>query len=314
VSARDSAATPPVVTSPQPPVIAVLGAGRMGSAIVEMLARSGAWIRVWNRTHARAAALRGERVFPVEEVADAVRGADAVISILSAGPAVRATLSGIAGLFSVHAVLIEASTIDVATMAEVAEGLDGRVVSCAVSGTPAVILAGQASVLVSGRETAKEKAAPFLSAFAARTVDVGTRVEDAKLVKIGLNAVLAGTMELLAESAVLLEAGGVSRDVFTSALAGSVLSSTFSGYKLAALAKRDYTPTFATRDLRKDVSLALSQGSSTGVTLPFAQELLGLLDNSIERGWGDVDFLSLVPRLQAACGLTCDLPVADVAS
>src|SRR5207244_8036417 len=125
-------------------------------------------------------------------------------------------------------------------MVEVAQELRPRVVSCAISGTPAVILAGQASVLVSGRDATKAQAAPVLSAFAARTVDVGNRVEDAKLVKIGLNAVLTGTMELLAESAVLLEAGGVSREVFASALGGSVMPSTFSGYHLSALAQRDY--------------------------------------------------------------------------
>jgi 3-hydroxyisobutyrate dehydrogenase-like beta-hydroxyacid dehydrogenase len=136
---------------------------------------------------------------------------------------------------------------------------------------------------------------------------VGANVADAKLVKIGINAVLAGTMELLAESVVLLEAGGVDREVFGRALAGSVLGSAFSAYKLAALEKRDYAATFATRDLRKDVGLALAQGAASGVGLPLAQELAGLLDDAIELGWGDLDFLSLVPRLQTACGLGCDV-------
>jgi 2-hydroxy-3-oxopropionate reductase len=195
----------------------------------------------------------------------------------------------------------------VPTMVDVSRGSEDRVVSCAVSGTPGVVLGGKAGVLISGTPVAKARAAPVLDAFAARTVDVGDRVQDAKLVKIGINAVLAGTMELLAESVVLLEAGGVDREVFGRALAGSVLGSAFSAYKLAALEKRDYTATFATRDLRKDVGLALAQGAATGVGLPLAQQLAGLLDETVALGWGDLDFLSLVARLQRACGLSCDV-------
>jgi len=266
-------------------------------------------VRVWNRTHAKAAALAGESVSAIADLAEAVSGAQAVISIVSDATAVTDTLDGISGLLDPGTVVVEASTIDPATMVEVASDLEDRVVSCAVSGTPGVVTAGNAAVLVSGSEEAKLAAHPYLSLFAARVVDVGQRVEDAKLIKIGINAVLAGTMELLAESAVLLEAGGVDRETFASALGGSVLASTYSGYKLAALVAHDYVPTFATRDLRKDVSLALSQGQSTGVQLPFAERLLPLLDEAIDNGWGELDFLSLVPRLQTVSGQPSDVPV-----
>jgi 3-hydroxyisobutyrate dehydrogenase-like beta-hydroxyacid dehydrogenase len=295
--------------SDEPRLITVIGAGRMGAAIARTLAANGAVVRVWNRTYSRAAALAAERLTPVVDLAEAVRGADAVVSLLSAGPAVRATVGVLGHHLAKHTVVIEASTIDPITMADVAGTLTVPVLSCAVSGTPAVVTAGNASVMVSGTEEARSLAGPFLTLFAARVVEVGDRVEDAKLVKIGINAVLAGTMELLAESAVLLEAGGVDRAVFADALAGSVLASTFSGYKLAALVQRDYTPTFATRDLRKDVALALSQGQASGVELPFAERLLGLLEETIAYGWGDVDFLSVAARLQVSNGLRCDLPV-----
>jgi 3-hydroxyisobutyrate dehydrogenase-like beta-hydroxyacid dehydrogenase len=287
--------------------VTVLGAGRMGAAIAEVLAGNGVNVRIWNRTAERAHALAGERLTPYEDLDAAVKGVDAVVSILADGAAVRATVPGALDLLPAEAVLIEASTIDVPVMTDLARGAPDRVVSCAVSGTPAVVRGGQAGVLISGAEPAKAKAVPVLEAFAARTVDVGPRVEDAKLVKIGINAVLAGTMELLAESVVLLEAGGVSREVFGRALAGSVLGSAFSAYKLAALDRRDYTATFATRDLRKDVGLALAQGAASGVVLPLARELAGLLDESVELGWGELDFLSLVPRLQRACGLIGDV-------
>jgi 3-hydroxyisobutyrate dehydrogenase-like beta-hydroxyacid dehydrogenase len=291
--------------------VALLGAGRMGAAIARMLADSGTRVRVWNRTPARAEALRSELISPALSAADAIAGADAVISILADGAAVRSALDGVVAALPRGAVLIEASTIDPLTMAEVSHPARNQVVSCAVSGTPAVVLAGNAAVLVSGSRDVKRRAEPFLRAFAARVVDVGPRVEDAKLVKIGINAMLAGTMELLAESAVLLEASGVPRDVFREALAGSVLNSAFTGYKLDALARRDYGATFGTRDLRKDIGLAISQGDAAGVDLPFAELLADLLDEAVDYGWGDLDFLSLVPRLQIESGVNSDLPAEE---
>jgi 3-hydroxyisobutyrate dehydrogenase len=287
--------------------ITILGAGRMGTAIAGQLAAAGVDVRIWNRTPQRATALAAERIQPFASLPDAVRGASVVISILSDGRAVRETLGAAAEALDPGAVVVEASTIDPATMAEVAGRVPVPVLSCAVSGTPAVVSRGSAAVLVSGPEEARSRAAASLQLFAAHVVEVGNRVEDAKLVKIGLNAVLAGTMELLAESTVMLEAGGVGRATFADALAGSVLASTYTGYKLKALCDRDYTPTFATRDLRKDVALAVSEAARNNIDLPFARRLVDLLDETIDRGWGDLDFLALVPRLQAANNQAGDL-------
>lgn len=289
------------------PTITVLGAGRMGAAIAGQLAAGGADVRIWNRTSERANALAAERIRPVTRLSDAVRDAEVVISILTDGRAVRETLGAASDALQPATIVVEASTIDPLAMAEVAALLASPVLGCAVSGTPAVVSGGNAAVLVSGPADARFAASPALGLFAARVVEVGTRVEDAKLVKIGLNAVLAGTMELLAESAVMLEAGGVDRTTFADALGGSVLASTYTGYKLKALCERDYDPTFASRDLRKDVVLAVTEAERSGIDLPFARRLVDLLDDTIDRGWGDLDFLALVPRLQAASGRTADL-------
>ncbi|MEU1598552.1 NAD(P)-dependent oxidoreductase [Streptomyces sp. NPDC005708] len=291
--------------------VALLGAGRMGSAIARRLAANGVQVRVWNRTYSRAAALAGDGISSFESLADAVDGADTVISILSAGPAVREALGAVAEHLEDSTVVVEASTIDAATMAEVAALLPVPVLSAAVSGTPGVVSAGNAGLLVSGDEKARSRSAEVLGLFAARVVPVGSRVEDAKLVKIAINAVLAGTMELLAESTVLLEASGVDRTTFADALGGSVLASTYSTYKLEALVERNYDATFATRDLRKDVALALAQADEGNVELPIAGRVLELLDDAIGRGWGELDFLALVPRLQAASGISPDLPLEE---
>ncbi len=284
--------------------VAVLGAGKMGAAMAARLAAAGWSVRVWNRSPERARALAGTRVSAYDVIGDAVAGCRVAVVILANGSAVRDTL--LAAPLPADLVVVEASTIDPGTIAEVGAELGDRLVSGVVSGTPAVIAAGNASLLISGPAPAKAVAEPVLTAIAADVVDLGDSWADAKLIKIGINAVLAGTAELLAESALLLEAHGVDRSQFAAALDRSVLASPFARYKLTALVARDYAPTFATKDLRKDVGLALDEADRAGVELPFAALLHTLLSQAIDRGYGEQDFLSLFKRLQAASGREID--------
>ncbi|RZJ84606.1 MAG: NAD(P)-dependent oxidoreductase, partial [Massilia sp.] len=68
--------------------IAFLGIGLMGRPMAVRLAQAGFPLRAWNRTLAKAEALRGSGAVPVAEPAQAVRGAQVVISMLEAGPVV----------------------------------------------------------------------------------------------------------------------------------------------------------------------------------------------------------------------------------
>ena len=68
--------------------IAFLGIGLMGRPMVARLAQAGFTVRAWNRTFAKAEALHGTGAQPVAELAQAVQGAQIVISILEAGPVV----------------------------------------------------------------------------------------------------------------------------------------------------------------------------------------------------------------------------------
>ena len=148
-----------------------------------------------------------------------------------------------------------------------------------------------------------------LGELAAQVVDLGPDPAAAKLAKLGLNAVLAGTTELLAETIVLMESGGLPRQAFAHALASSVLASPFIGYKMDAALRRDYVATFSTRGLAKDVDLVLSEAGRGRLDLPLLGLTRELLDDALSRDLGDQDFLSLLARLQAANDLPPDIPV-----
>src|SRR3954464_6677456 len=74
-------------------VVAVLGTGTMGAPMAENLAAAGLDVRVWNRTASKARAVEGATAF--DSAADAVSGADFVLTILSDGEAVSDAVSGL---------------------------------------------------------------------------------------------------------------------------------------------------------------------------------------------------------------------------
>ncbi|MGW1275199.1 NAD(P)-binding domain-containing protein, partial [Streptomyces sp. NPDC002491] len=67
--------------------VSVLGTGIMGAAMARSIARAGHTVRVWNRTRAKAEPLAADRVHVAASPAEAVEGADVVLTVLYDGPA-----------------------------------------------------------------------------------------------------------------------------------------------------------------------------------------------------------------------------------
>jgi 2-hydroxy-3-oxopropionate reductase len=286
--------------------IAVLGAGKMGAALVDRWAEAGREVVVWNRTLETAQRLERPGVTAIESLDAAVAGANVVVSMLTDGHALRAVLldSGIVSSMQRGTLLVDLSTIDVATSADVAiacEIAGVQYVRGAVSGTPPVVRSGSASLLLSAEPQALDAARPYLAEITSSLIVLGTR-EESRVVKIAINGMLAGTMQLLAEATLLAEASGVSRETFLAALDGSVLGSRFISYKGAALIEENFAPTFTTRDMAKDVSLALDQATSVGIKTPAALLVREQLDAVIDAGNGSLDFASLFTLLQENSG------------
>jgi 3-hydroxyisobutyrate dehydrogenase-like beta-hydroxyacid dehydrogenase len=99
---------------------------------------------------------------------------------------------------------------------------------------------------------------------------------------------IAGTMQLLAEAITLGEANGLDRADLLEVVAGSAIASPVVGYKTKALVERDYTATFSTALLKKDLDLAVAAAD----------------------GLGELDFLALLAHLQHLAGRATDVPVA----
>ena len=174
--------------------------------------------------------------------------------------------------------------------------------SAPVSGNAKVIKAGRLSIVASGPKSAFEMAEHLLNAIGEGVTYVGDG-EVARLVKICHNVLLGAVTQSLAEITVLAEKGGVSRHALLNFINNSVMGSMFTRYKSPAFINLDWTPTFTTPLLRKDLDLGLSAGEKLGVTMPVTATTRKLVQRAIDEGQTECDFGILLELQAAASGM-----------
>ena len=287
----------------------------MGRALAARLIDQEFPLLVWNRSDRDLTSLyeRGaQRLVSLDTLWEM---ADVAISFVADDDALRAVClgsSGILGRKVDHGLLIDMSTVSPTASEEIAAAAARAGVGylrSPVSGNPAVLAAGSLTLIVSGPPDVFDAAVTLLSSVGPTVLYVGDG-ELARVVKLAINAGLAVTTEMLAELIVLTERLGLDRATFLGVLGQSVLGSPFVKYKTAGLIDRDYTATFTTALLAKDLRLAGELAQRAGVDLPVTALVTSLVDDATA-GYADVDFAALLPRLQNASGLAIDIPPTD---
>jgi 3-hydroxyisobutyrate dehydrogenase-like beta-hydroxyacid dehydrogenase len=289
--------------------VSVLGLGQMGTAIAERLVDAGHSVSVWNRTQGKAVDLVARGATELKHPNGAWQS-DVVITMLADSAALDSVMIDGFELVSSDAAqgkfLIDMSTVSPESSERVAKAAAAngvRFLRAPVSGNPAVVRVGNLAIVVSGAEADFDAMRTLLS-------DVGPNVfragdgEAARIVKLALNLMIAGTAQLLAEAITLAEAHGVQRADLLEIIGASAAGSPFVKYKTAALLTEDYTSTFSTRLMRKDLELILDAAASGGVPLPLTATVQQLLQACVSTGLGDKDFMSLLIRLKREAGHT----------
>ena len=253
--------------APTRPRVAILGTGKMGSAIAGRLWGAGFELTLWNRTRERAIALGVGEV--AETPAAAAGNADVVISSLTGPDAVRTAYLGPSGALSAAKgkLIVEMSTAGpdlVADLAKEVATAGARLVDAPILGAPPIVLDGGAAILVSGARRDVATATAVLAPLG--TVrHVGTLGKAARL-KLVANSMLADVLLAAAELQVAGEEAGLDpEDVFwvLQRLAPS-LGARRRGY----LEHRHKPALFALRDLLKDLDFALELVDEVGGEAP----------------------------------------------
>jgi 3-hydroxyisobutyrate dehydrogenase len=281
-----------------------IGTGRMGYALAARLLQRGCDVAVYNRTKSKAEPLAALGAQLVDRPADLADREIVVVSVADS-PDFAAVMTGPHGLLSgggiVPKVVVDTSTVSMDVSKEIraqAERLGTALLAAPVSGNAKVARAGRLTMAVSGPRDAYDMAVPYLRMLGASVVYVGEG-EAARLVKICHNLVLGVVTQILAETTVLAERGGIARADYLEFLNGSVMGSTFSRYKTPAFVNLDFTPTFTGHLLRKDFELGLEEGRRLSVPMPVSALVHQIVVNLIGNGMGDEDFASLL-KLEAA--------------
>jgi 3-hydroxyisobutyrate dehydrogenase-like beta-hydroxyacid dehydrogenase len=292
-----------------------IGAGRMGSALADRLLAAGHDVSVYNRTRAKAEPLAEHGATIVDTIAE-LAGCDVVFTTVAASADLEQVLIGEGGLLrhqEVPRIIVDSSTVSTETSAKVrafAAERGASLLAAPVSGNAKVAKAGKLTLVVSGPEDAYREVAGLLAALG-RGVTYAGDGEVARLVKIAHNVFLGVVAQSLAEITVLAEKGGVKRSAFLEFLNDSVMGSTFTRYKTPAYVNLDFTPTFTTKLLRKDLELGLDEAKELGTPMPLANVAYQVSRAAILDGHGDVDFAALL--LQEARAADLDLQPEDIA-
>jgi len=286
--------------------VAVVGAGRMGAAMVGTLRRAGREVLVFNRTGARTEAVaRATRAEVAGSARDAAAGAAVVICSLADDAAVQATYGGqdgIAAGLRPGAVVLEMSTIDPRTVQAVRPLVEERgaaLLDAPVSGSVPLVERGELTVMAGGDPQALERALPVLEVLAARVLHVGELGAGATM-KLVVNAVLFGLNQALAEGLVLAERAGVARTDAYEVFAASAFAAPFVHYKRAAFERPDETPVAFSLDLvAKDIDLALGLAGRTGATMEQTVTNRRVVQAAIAAGLGGHDLSAIASFLRA---------------
>jgi len=292
--------------------IAFIGLGIMGAPMAANLVKAGFEVTGYNRSPARVEQLAAAGGRAASGIAEAVRDADVVATMVPDSPDVRAVLTGAGpagegGVFE-HAragtLVIDFSTIrpDVAA-ALAAEGTEHgfRVLDAPVSGGEQGAIEGVLSIMVGGAAADFEAARPVFDAVGQTVVHVGP-AGSGQTVKAANQLIVAGNIELLAEAIVFLEAHGVDTEAGLRVLGGGLAGSTVLQRKGAGMLARDFTPGFRIALHDKDMGIVTAAAREAGVVIPLGALVAQLVCSLKAQGDGGLDHSALLKLVTQLSG------------
>ena len=285
--------------------VAVVGLGRMGSAMAATLSRAGFEVVVWNRSGDTAVLVAGSIGGAIAKTPrEAAASAPIVLTSLADDQAVRDVYLGDDGItagIQPGSVAVEMSTVDPSVLHEIGALVDAvgaDLLDAPVSGSVQLVEQGNLTIMAGGTAEAVSKAQPVLDALAARVFHVGNRGAGATI-KLAVNALVHGLNGALAEALVLAEAAGVDRSSAYEVFAAGAGGAPFVQYKRAAYEDPDAAPVAFSLDLvAKDLDLITALGARSGVEMPVSHANLKLARQAIAAGLGDRDMSALAVYLR----------------
>ncbi len=286
--------------------IAFLGLGNMGGPMAANLLEAGHTVRGFDPVAALAQAATEKGAVVFGSGAEAVDGADVVITMLPNGDVVKRCYAEVLPAAKAGALFIDSSTISVDDAREVhkqAVEAGFAQLDAPVSGGVKGAVAGTLAFMVGGEDDAVERARAVLEPMAAKVVHCGT-AGAGQAAKVCNNMVLAVQQIAVGEAFVLAEKLGLSAqslfDVITGATGNCWAVHTncpVPGPVPTSPANNDFKPGFATALMNKDLGLAMAAVSSTGSNAPLGSHAAEIYAK-FAADHADKDFSAVIEALR----------------
>jgi 2-hydroxy-3-oxopropionate reductase len=251
------------------PTLAFLGTGLMGKPMAARLAQAGYPLHVWNRTPAKAEALRGAGAEPHDKLADAVRGAAVVISMLEDGQVVGQVIDAALPALAPGALWIDMSSTRHrealafhATLAQHA----GRFLDAPVSGGVGGAEAGTLAIMAGGSLADFTQAEPLLRVLGTPAL-VGP-AGSGQVAKLCNQLIVGGTLNIVAEALLLAQAAGADPAAVRDAIRGGFAGSRILDVHGQRMLERNFVPGGQVKSQLKDLHNVLAAAGESGLTLP----------------------------------------------
>ncbi|MDT0472167.1 3-hydroxyisobutyrate dehydrogenase [Streptomyces sp. DSM 41014] len=287
--------------------VAFIGLGHMGAPMAANLVRAGHRVVGHDLVPAALESAVAAGVLPAPSAAEAVTGADLVLSMLPAGRHVLGLYDEILPAARPGTLFVDCSTIDVAD-ARTAHGrataAGMRSLDAPVSGGVVGAEAGTLTFMAGGGEAEFAEALPLLDAMGGKAVHCGD-AGAGQAAKICNNMILGVSMIAVSEAFVLAESLGLSHQALydvASTASGQCWALSVNcpvpGPVPASPANRDYRPGFAASLMAKDLGLAANALRAGGIHAELGLRAAELYEQYAERAGSAEDFSGIVRTIR----------------
>jgi len=283
----------------------VIGVGKMGLPMARHLAAAGHSVTVSDPSMERCQLARAQGLEVSTSPAAAMAAAEVVLSSLPNDAALLAVAAQVAAHAHVGAIYVDTSTVSLQASAEAAQALAAKGVlylRCTVSGNNKMAEAAQLTVMASGPRAAYTTVLPLLRTLGPNQFYLG-EAEQARLMKLVVNLMIAQTSAMLAEALTLGRKGGLAWRDMWQVLTASAVASPIVKAKAVQLSERDFRPTFTVEQMIKDLDLILNAGETHDVPLMQTAMTHQLMCAAVVQGNALDDYAAIIKVVERGAGI-----------
>ncbi|MEV4995534.1 2-hydroxy-3-oxopropionate reductase [Streptomyces niveus] len=289
------------------PKVAWIGLGIMGSPMAENLIKAGYSVTGFTLEREKLDRLAANGGTAAPSIAEAVKDADVVVTMVPASPHVEAIAYGDDGILA-HAkkgaLLIDMSSITPQTsidLAEAAREKGVRVLDAPVSGGEAGAIEAVLSIMVGGEQADFDQAKPVFDVLG-RTIVLCGPHGAGQTVKAANQLIVAVNIQACAEAVVFLEKSGVDLNAALDVLNGGLAGSTVLTRKKDNFINRDFAPGFRIDLHHKDMGIVTDAARNVGAALPVGAVVAQLVASLRAQGDGGLDHSALLRAVERLSG------------